>query len=587
MLVGLPDDGGSGGGRPGNGVDDTGGLGGDGGDGTGGGGGGGVITPGNGGISSPPFQDASSYIILGSLANTACGGDAYLGTISITSNVAVLTISVTSGSLPPGVALLGGTTTSKVIRISGTPTKAGTYSFTVKVEDSFGRSASKTYSILVLKISTMTLPDGKVSEVYSTQLLATAPDGTTGGITWEITSGSLPSGLTLNSATGFISGTPSADGSYSFTVSATNSGVTCSKDFSIIVTSCPVPAAFTFTPPAIYDKFKLVDSTQTSDSAAFITSEILLANNCKYSDAVHEIELWDFTTSPPTLSSQLAGGAANSHCLGMIYDEDNDIIVSATAIGTFPAFLGGYAISFFDTTIGFLSSITIADSIRDPALTASNTFCRMPGVANRVAMQIMPSYTAGEDIYIAIINTLTQTIDRTIVCEATPTEVFGNTGFCYSCRDERFYHVVIEGAPSSPTKLVGFNSTTGAREIEWSIGYEAYYPSYVDSTGDIALIDYDNGTLILFDTSTGTVRQEVTGPEPYVGASYSFKLDRIICPRESGGSRPTGIINPHTYEINDVTSDGFSYHPYAIHDSDTGDFYLRSEGGWIFHFPIT
>lgn len=55
--------------------------------------------------------------------------------------------------------------------------------------------------------------------------------------TYAVTSGALPRGLTLNSATGAITGTPTTSGTFNFTVSATNSVGVLSKGLSISVVS--------------------------------------------------------------------------------------------------------------------------------------------------------------------------------------------------------------------------------------------------------------------------------------------------------------------------------------------------------------
>ena len=91
-------------------------------------------------------------------------------------------------------------------------------------------------------ITTDTLPNGKVGEAYSQTLTA---DGTT-PITWGIDSGNLPAGLSLNADTGEISGTPTADGTAKFTVKATNSAGSNTKELSITITKA-APAEHTVT----------------------------------------------------------------------------------------------------------------------------------------------------------------------------------------------------------------------------------------------------------------------------------------------------------------------------------------------------
>ena len=86
-------------------------------------------------------------------------------------------------------------------------------------------------------ITTDTLPDGKVGEAYSQTLTA---DGTT-PITWSV-SGALPDGLTLVGDT--IKGTPSKAGDFKFTVKATNSAGSDTKELSITIAKA-APAEFT------------------------------------------------------------------------------------------------------------------------------------------------------------------------------------------------------------------------------------------------------------------------------------------------------------------------------------------------------
>ena len=81
-------------------------------------------------------------------------------------------------------------------------------------------------------ITTTNLPNGTYGTAYSQTLIATG--GTP--ITWSTLSGNLPDGLTLNNASGVISGMPSyAVGTFNFTVRATNDGGNETKAFSIVI----------------------------------------------------------------------------------------------------------------------------------------------------------------------------------------------------------------------------------------------------------------------------------------------------------------------------------------------------------------
>ena len=78
-------------------------------------------------------------------------------------------------------------------------------------------------------ITTVALPDGKVGDAYSQTLAATG----TNPIAWSIETGNLPDGLTLVGDT--IKGTPSKAGDFKFTVKATNSGGSDTKELTIKV----------------------------------------------------------------------------------------------------------------------------------------------------------------------------------------------------------------------------------------------------------------------------------------------------------------------------------------------------------------
>jgi len=100
-----------------------------------------------------------------------------------------------------------------------------------------------------------TIPDGNRSSYTLSSAAATDVDGDT--ITYSITSGSLPSGLSLNSSTGEITGTASAVGSNTtstFTVSAATTNQTATRSFSItvnapVVTSYTSAGSFSFSVP--------------------------------------------------------------------------------------------------------------------------------------------------------------------------------------------------------------------------------------------------------------------------------------------------------------------------------------------------
>jgi hypothetical protein len=138
-------------------------------------------------------------------------GASYTQTLTATGGSPPFTWSLGSGSLPPGLALDRGT-------IRGTATTAGSYTFSVRVTDRAGASATRAYAITingVVSIETNSLADALIGAPYSQLLRATA--GTPPHF-WSLTSGAMPDGITLDSGGGTLSGTPSVVGSFRFTL---------------------------------------------------------------------------------------------------------------------------------------------------------------------------------------------------------------------------------------------------------------------------------------------------------------------------------------------------------------------------------
>jgi len=123
---------------------------------------------------------------------------------------------VVTGVLPPGLAL------SSAGRISGTPQTVGQYSFSVRVADGSGRSASASFAltaVTALRVLTATLPEVVAGSAYQATLQAT---GGTPPYRWTVVEGRLPDGLALSTG-GVVSGTSSGGSPTSMVAAATDS----------------------------------------------------------------------------------------------------------------------------------------------------------------------------------------------------------------------------------------------------------------------------------------------------------------------------------------------------------------------------
>jgi len=127
-----------------------------------------------------------------------------------------ITWSISAGVLPSGMTL---DSTSGLL--SGTPAVGGMFNFTARATDAGGCYGERAYSLVIncptLSITPATLGPGSIGTAYSQQLTLT---GGSGQINWTVSVGTLPGGLSLNPTSGALTGSPSAAGTFNFTVKA-------------------------------------------------------------------------------------------------------------------------------------------------------------------------------------------------------------------------------------------------------------------------------------------------------------------------------------------------------------------------------
>lgn len=184
----------------------------------------------------------------------ATAGTPYAQTLTVTGSSAPYTLRVTQGTFPQGLTLTTGGA------MAGTPTNAGTYAFTVSAFDNAGvYVAFRDYTMSVgtgaqpppptgiTTINPASLPAPTVGTAYSQAI------SVSGGIppyTVRVTQGTFPPGLSLSSS-GAVSGTPTASGSFAFTISAFTAAGTyvAFRDYNLTVAAGSGPGAPPPPPP--------------------------------------------------------------------------------------------------------------------------------------------------------------------------------------------------------------------------------------------------------------------------------------------------------------------------------------------------
>jgi hypothetical protein len=148
------------------------------------------------------------------ITNSVVRGTGYYSEISATNYVN--SYGVVGGSFPPGLSF----NTSNGV-ISGTPTTDGYYAFTVRAYANGGTIDAGLAISVIPPVPVFS--DGSVNSSARVGIAYSDGVSASDATSYAVNSGSLPTGLSLNSSNGAITGTPSAPGTFSFVIRASNS----------------------------------------------------------------------------------------------------------------------------------------------------------------------------------------------------------------------------------------------------------------------------------------------------------------------------------------------------------------------------
>ena len=216
-------------------------------------------------IDSPPV--INNFTLDGGSAVTSANIDASAGgnaTIVINGSLFDTTASIVTfegtGETLNTVSIVRNSSTQITVTVARSGFDNANEPYSIKVTNGSGLSATLADAINQDRAPVFTTAAGNLANAfnnvaYSANAGATDPDGDT--ITHSITSGSLPSGLSLNSTNGAITGTPSGSsaGNYAITVQAATSGATVTRNFVVPLVTPPSGGSITDTGGYRYHAF--------------------------------------------------------------------------------------------------------------------------------------------------------------------------------------------------------------------------------------------------------------------------------------------------------------------------------------------
>ncbi|MBI5361383.1 MAG: putative Ig domain-containing protein [Planctomycetes bacterium] len=456
--------------------------------------------------------------------------------------------SISAGSLPLGISLSrsngsdvwydngyayhNGFLPGQAI-LSGTPTQAGTYNFTVTVTDYANNTAAVQYTLIVdsFMITTTSLPGGNVNMSYNANLTAS---GGTAPRTWSITAGALPGGLSLNANNGAITGTPSATGASNFTAKITdanNNNVTRALSISI------APEFYFTTTAGALPNANLNNAYSTQANVIGGTA----VNAYSYDDEYQEYYyicsgyVWSVSAGslPPGLSLSQTNGSDIWYDNGYAYH--NGLLPGQAILSGTPTVNGAYTFTLQATdypgvVISRQFSITVYSlNITTSSLVGGNV--NMSYAANLIASGGTTPYTWSITV---------GTLPGGLSLNANNGAITGTPS--------------TTGASNFTVKVTDANNNNITKALSISIAPEFYF---ITTAGALTKANINNSYTTQINVTGGTAVNAYSYDEDYqeyyyICSGYAWSV--------SAGSLPSGISLSQTNGSDIWYDNGYAYH---------------------------
>lgn len=484
----------------------------------------------------------TSLAISPSTLLNATVGTPYTQNFTLTQGYGTVNYSITAGALPPGMSF----TTGGVL--SGTPTATGTYNFTIGTTDGSLCTASTSYSITVacptvsLSPVSGTLPDATAGTAYTQNITLTGSTSTT--ITYAVSAGTLPAGVTLTTA-GVLAGTATTPGTYNFTVTGTDQyGCNASRAYTLTVI-CPTitVSPVTFTNGVVGTAYSnAVTSTGGSGTVTYSVSGVLPQGITIGSNGI----MTGTPTLPGTYNFTVIATDVNN-CTGQqIYTFvidcqaitiDQATIASGTVNAAYSETLtqtGGVGTGSYAITAGALpAGVTLSST---GVLSGTPT---QPGIYNATVTFTDDNGCTGVQAYTLVIACQTMTIDQTTQPNGVAGVTYAGTSITQTGGTGTVVFDVNSGALPAGIVLNADGTFSGAPTVvgTFTFGIRATDVNNCTSNTQSFTIDITCATVAIDQTSL---------PDAIYNTPYSESLTQTggvgtITYTMTGGALPAGL----------------------------------------------